>query len=108
MKNFIIIFMMAFMVFIFSTAGTSTAQKVSPGEKAFVEHCAVCHKDGGNIVNPVKTLQKKSLAANGIGTPNDIVKNMRNPGPAMTRFDKEAIDDKTAQSIAEYILKTFK
>jgi cytochrome c6 len=74
----------------------------------FKEHCAVCHPDGGNIVNPKKTLKKKDLQANGIKSAKDIIKNMRKPGPGMTAFDEKAIPATEAKAIAEYILKTFK
>jgi len=83
------------------------AAKSSAGEKAFVKHCAVCHANGGNIINTAKPLYKKSLEANGLKKPDDIVRKMRNPGPAMTRFDEKTIPDKEARAIAEYILKTF-
>ena len=81
--------------------------KASPGEKAFVKHCAVCHANGGNIINTAKPLYRKTLEANGFRNPADIVRNMRNPGPAMTRFDEKTIPDKEAMAIAEYILRTF-
>jgi cytochrome c6 len=86
----------------------NAAPKISEGEEAFVKNCAVCHADGGNIIRPTKTLHKSDLAKNGIKTTADIVANMRNPGPAMTKFDEKVIPDKTAKAIAEYILKTFK
>lgn len=82
-------------------------KKIS-GEAEFKEHCSVCHPDGGNIVNPAKTLHKKDRDANGIKKPADIISKMRNPGPGMTQFDKNTISDTEAQAIAEYILKTFK
>jgi len=78
------------------------------GEAEFKEHCAVCHPDGGNIVNLQKTLSKKNLAANKIKTAADIVKIVRNPGPGMTKFDTKTISDKEAKEIAAYILMTFK
>ena len=84
------------------------AAEASPGEQAFVKDCAVCHPKGGNIINTAKPLNQKALASNGIRKPADIVGKMRNPGPAMTRFDEKAIPDGTARAIAEYILKTFK
>jgi len=84
------------------------AAKGMSGEAEFKEHCAVCHPDGGNIINPQKTLHKKNLEANNIKKPEDIIKIMRNPGPGMTPFDEKTIPDKDAQKIAEYILKTFK
>jgi cytochrome c6 len=86
----------------------SEAAKASPGEQAFVKNCAVCHANGGNIINPGKPVNKKALEANGIGKPAAIVGKMRNPGPGMTRFDENTIPDKEAKAIADYILKTFK
>ena len=91
-----------------SVVSVGAAMEASLGEQAFVKNCAVCHPKGGNIINPAKTLNNKSLAANGIQKPADIVSKMRNPGPAMTRFDEKAIPDGMAEAIAEYILKTFK
>jgi cytochrome c6 len=74
----------------------------------FKEHCASCHADGGNIVNPAKTLKKASLQKSGIKTIQDIVAVMRKPGPGMTAFSKKEIPDKEAQAIAKYVLTTFK
>jgi cytochrome c6 len=83
-------------------------EKEGPGKAEFNEYCAACHPGGGNIFNTKKTLHKKDLEANKIKTPEDIVKIMRNPGPGMRKFDDNAIPDKTAKEIAEYIMKTFK
>ena len=88
-------------------ADTKKGMKID-GAKEFKEHCAVCHPDGGNIVNPAKTLKKSTLAANGVKTWKDIVAKMRNPGPGMTKFEKKDVSDKEARAIAEYVLKTFK
>ena len=88
-------------------ADTKKGGKID-GKKEFEEHCASCHKDGGNIVNPAKTLKKADLAANGVKKWQDIVNKMRNPGPGMNTFDKKEVSDKEAKAIAEYILKTFK
>lgn len=91
-------------------AGTALADgkgKIN-AKKEFEEHCAACHADGGNIVNPAKTLSKKDREANKIKTWKDIVATMRNPGMGMTKFEKKDISDKEARAIAEYIIKTFK
>jgi cytochrome c6 len=90
-----------------SIADTKKGQKID-GKKEFEEHCAVCHKDGGNIVNAAKTLNKKDREANGVKNAKDIIALMRKPGPGMTAFDKKTISDKEAKAIADYILKTFK
>jgi cytochrome c6 len=88
---------------------TTAAFAATPnGKAAFDANCVACHPDGGNIVNPAKTLRKMTLQANGIKTAKDIVKTMRKPGPGMTVFDKKALSDTEATAIADYILKTFK
>ena len=78
------------------------------GEALFKQHCAVCHVDGGNLITPQKTLHKKDREKNNIKTAQDIIKNMRKPGPGMTQFSEKTISEKDAKAIAEYIIKTFK
>ena len=87
---------------------TSSTAIAATGEALFKQHCAVCHPDGGNTINPKRTLQKKDLDQQGIKNWKAVVKNMRKPGPGMTAFDAKTIADKDAKAIAEYILKTFK
>jgi len=91
-------------------AASVYAQKGSEksGEALFASNCKVCHPDGGNIVNPAKTLHKKDREANKVMTAADIVHIMRNPGPGMTKFDEKTIPDRDAHKIAEYILKNLK
>jgi len=90
-----------------SFADTKKGQKID-GKKEFEKHCAVCHKDGGNTINPAKTLRKKDREASGVKNAKDIIAKMRKPGPGMTAFDKKTISDKEAKAIADYILKTYK
>ncbi|HTP64914.1 MAG TPA: c-type cytochrome [Geobacteraceae bacterium] len=94
----------------FSAVGLADTKKGGKidGKKEFEEHCAVCHKDGSNVVNPAKTLSKKDRMANGVKSAKDIVKLMRKPGPGMTAFDAKTISDKEAMAIAEFIIKTYK
>jgi len=96
-----------------ATVGTALADPDAKGEKVdgkkeFMEHCNVCHPDGGNIMNQKKTLKKADLNANGIKKAADIVKLVRTPGPGMTKFDTKTLSDKEAKAVAEYIMKTFK
>ena len=96
----------AFLVFAAqSIAASQGAGKT--GEELFRGHCAVCHPEGGNIINTIKTLHKKDLDASGIKSPEDIIGKMRNPGEGMTQFDKTTISDEDAEKIAKYVLKTF-
>lgn len=78
------------------------------GETLFMKNCQTCHKNGGNIINAKKTLSLRDRQADGMITVEDLVKNMRNPGPGMTSFDENTISNAEARAIAEYILKTFK
>lgn len=107
-KRYFVCTVMLMVALICRAAPLAAAAEALPGEQAFMQHCAVCHPKGGNIINPAKTLEKKVLMANGIREVADIMRNMRNPGPAMTKFDEKTIPDQTARAIAEYVLKTFK
>jgi len=95
---------------LFATAGLADTKKEGKldGKKEFDEYCSLCHKDGGNMITPTKTLSKKDREANGVKSSKDIIKLMRKPGPGMTAFDSKTISDKNARAIAEYIQKTFK
>ena len=90
----------------FSIAGKAVS--ATPGEAGFKKNCAVCHPDGGNIMNAKKTLHKKDMDAHNVKTAGDIIKLMRKPGPGMTAFDANTVSDKDAKEIADYILTTFK
>jgi cytochrome c6 len=89
----------------YDQSGTETVQ--SRGEALFVQHCAVCHPNGGNIITPEKPLDRASLERSGITGPAGIVAAMRHPGPGMMTFDQNVISDQDAEKIAEYILETF-
>ena len=105
-KGVALLFVSLLLALYSADSGAGESKKVS-GEKEFGEHCAVCHPDGGNIVNPQKTLHKKDREANNVKTAADIIGKMRNPGPGMSRFDVETVPDEEAMAIAKYILKTF-
>jgi len=101
-----ILFVMAFAAA--GAIGWSNAEAAEKtGEQLFKDHCTVCHPDGGNIINPKKTLLKKDLAANKIKTGDDIIKIMRNPGAGMTAFDTKSITDAEARKIADFIFKKY-
>ena len=102
----VVVAAMACLFYVNNPAGADEKGK-SP-EAEFKANCAVCHPDGGNIINPKKTLHKIDREANNVKTAADIVSKMRTPGPGMTTFDKKTISDSEAKKIAEYILKTFK
>lgn len=109
MKKIIVVTVVSACVCLFTSAGfAGEGAKGKSGEELYKEHCAVCHPDGGNIINPQKTLHKKAREANNIKSATDIINKMRNPGPGMTKFDKKMISAGDAKKIATYILDTFK
>jgi cytochrome c6 len=81
-------------------AGTACADS-KKGEAIFKEKCAMCHPDGGNIMNPKATLK-------GLKDKKAIVAKIRKGGGGMSAYDQKAISDKDAKEVAEYIVKTFK
>ena len=107
MEKMLSLFVLFMALAVVTLAGYAQENSAS-GENLFKKHCAICHPDGGNIVNPKFTLHKKDLDAHNIRKPGDIVNKMRNPGPGMPAFDEKTVPGKDAQKIAEYILKTFK
>jgi cytochrome c6 len=79
------------------------------GRQLFEKYCVACHRDGGNMVNPKKTLRKKDRDANGIAAQDKLAAYMLNPGPGMPRLvheDRE-ITKEQALSIAAYIIETY-
>ena len=101
-----ILFLMIFGV-VGVTGMNSMEAAEKTGEQLFNEHCSMCHPEGGNIINPKKTLQKKDREANNIKTADDAIRIMRKPGPGMTAFDKNSLSDKDARKIADYLFKKF-
>lgn len=77
------------------------------GRALFEKNCASCHKGGGNVVNPQKTLSRYDRAANGITTADDVIKVMRNPGPGMPTFGPEVLADDEARAVAEFVLRNY-
>lgn len=78
------------------------------GEDLFKEHCSTCHPEGGNIINPGKTLRKEHRDAHNISSKADIVEKMRHPGKGMTSWSAATLPDEDAEVIADYVIKTFK
>ncbi len=82
----------------FSANAFASAPK---GEALFKEKCAVCHPDGGNIMNPKETLK-------GLKDVKFITGKIRSGGNGMTKFDAKTVSDADSKLLADYIIKTFK
>jgi cytochrome c6 len=96
------------LIALLAAGGTSEAVNPQEGEAEFKEFCSACHADGGNIINPTKTLSKFDREKHGIKTVKDIITIMRKPGEGMIKFDEQTLPEKEAQKIAEYIIKSIK
>lgn len=109
MRRFVVVpvLLLCLVSFVLPPAGAAE-KDVAGGEDLFKKHCAMCHPDGGNIINPKKTLGSKALAEANIKSAKDVVGKMRNPGPGMPRFDEKSLPDEQAKAIAEYVLTTFR
>lgn len=70
-------------------------------EALFKEKCAVCHPDGGNLMNPKRALK-------GIKRVDTIIRKIRNGGGGMPAFDAKTISDADTGQLANYIINTFK
>ncbi|NJD91850.1 MAG: cytochrome C [Geobacter sp.] len=86
---------------------TAASGAQNGGKADFEMFCSGCHPDGGNAINPAKTLRKMDREANGVKTAADIVRIMRKPGQGMRAYTKDDISNKRAKALAEYVLKTF-
>jgi cytochrome c6 len=91
-----------------ATSVFATAKTERSGEELFKEHCSTCHPEGGNIINPGKTLRKEHRDAHRISSKADIVEKMRHPGKGMTSWSASTLPDEDAEAIADHIIKTFK
>ncbi len=110
MKKKLISGVIAVIVCFAASSGFSATTKAKQldGKALFQKHCAVCHPNGGNIINKNKTLSVKAMKANGVVGVKGIVAKMRNPGPLMNKFDEKTLSNQEAKAIAEYIVKSFK
>ena len=77
------------------------------GKALFARHCAGCHYQGGNLVNPAKPLTRMHREANGLRTASDLVAKMRRGGQGMPAFTTKRLPEPEARAIADHILRSF-
>ena len=111
MKKHIISWCALIMMFCIHAQGNAQEnQENIAGKQLFLKHCAVCHPDGGNVINPRKTLGKNDLEKNNLNSIDALVRYMKDPGPGMPKLvheDRE-ITIEQAREIAAYTINTFK
>ena len=74
------------------------------GEHLFIENCAGCHINGGNIIRRNKTLKEKDLKRNGVDTKEKIAKIAREGIGIMDGYE-EVLGEKGDQLVANWILQ---
>ena len=74
------------------------------GEHLFIENCAGCHINGGNIIRRNKTLKEKDLKRNGVDTQEKIAKIAREGIGIMDGYE-EVLGKKGDELVANWILK---
>jgi cytochrome c6 len=110
MKHTICLLLFLSMTYIIS--GMAYAEEISKtisGETLFLENCSRCHPKGGNIINPSKTLNKRTLAAINLDTEDALLQYLLNPGPGMPRLihRESGLSEPDARKIIRFILTTF-
>ncbi len=69
----------------------------------FNKYCSSCHSNGGNLMNPKKTLSKKDLANNGVDNIGSISTLVTNGKPPMPAFGKSLSNEEIA-NVAKYVM----
>jgi cytochrome c6 len=102
----LLIALLLFPLSIIAVAHAQTGSDITEGKRLFLKHCALCHPNGQNVVNPDKTLRKKDLDKNGLSTINSLVRYMKNPGQGMPKLvhENQEITKDQARGVAAYIL----
>lgn len=91
-------------VFLAVLALSAFSGAANAANEVFDKNCASCHKGGGNIMNPDKTLMKDSLAKNGVATVDAIKAIVTNGKAPMPAF-KASLDEKQIESVSAYVLE---
>jgi cytochrome c6 len=71
--------------------------------EVFNKYCSSCHNNGGNIMNPKKTLSKEDLAANSVNNIGSITALVTSGKSPMPGFGKQ-LSDKEIAGVAKYVL----
>jgi cytochrome c6 len=82
-------------------AFTQDSATGSSGNVVFNQHCAACHANGGNVVNPNKPLK----GAQTLNTFEAFLPWIRHPDQPMPSFPPSTISDQQAKALYDYILK---
>ncbi len=88
-NTLLLIVLLTLLVLPFSTlTSEAIALDANEGERIYLDHCAGCHINGGNIVRRNKTLRLKDLKRNGLDSPEAIAKIAKEGIGIMSGYEK--------------------
>ncbi len=70
----------------------SNSMQLKSGEELFIEHCAGCHINGGNVIRRGKTLKLSALKKNGLDNPEAIARVAIKGIGIMSGYEKDLVD----------------
>lgn len=94
---------MAFAIITVATLGWANPALADGAATLFSGNCAACHANGGNVLNPAKTLSLADLEKNGKDSVEAIAYQVTNGKAPMPAFGGRLTDDQIAE-VAEYVL----
>lgn len=79
------------------------------GPEIFETKCAACHANGGNVLNPMKTLDAKVLAANKYDEQAAIVELVRNGKGQMPKYQGaipkiSRLSDEEIEAVSTFVI----
>ena len=106
MKKIIDLFLISFCFtfFYLSLPIEIIAIEANLGSKLFIENCAGCHINGGNIIRRSKNLKISSLKRNGIDNQDAIAKIARQGIGIMSGYEDE-LGDNGDQIVASWVFE---
>ncbi|MBW2442146.1 MAG: c-type cytochrome [Deltaproteobacteria bacterium] len=102
MKKFTLIILLFVSIALFAVVRLPMAQNLTDGQKVFNDFCLGCHKGGGNVMKPQKTLHMSALEKYGINTV-EAVKKQITTGNGMPSFEK-LLTAEQIENVAAYVL----
>ncbi len=87
------VFTLMVLITLFSLPLSSLATEAETGKTLFMQHCAGCHVNGGNIIRRGKTLKLSALKRNGIDSAEAIARIARHGQGIMSGYEKVLGED---------------
>jgi cytochrome c6 len=107
MKNVFFIGLLCGFMSLFFVRQALNAADLQNGQTVFNNTCAGCHKNGGNTLNPEKTLDLEALEKFGLNSLEALKKQITEGKTPMPAF-KGILSEKQIEDVAHYVLQQAK